>query len=171
MNIGDYIYAIFAFIIVFGLLIFSTRFLSYKSKKVLNGKHMQVVESLSLGVTNRLHLIKIDNEFYLISATNKNVEFLTKVNISDYKEEEIKNPITEVIDFKSVLKRYTNFNFSSQNKNENVNESSDTMKQNARSAGEKQDSDLIFKSNLNKLKNLTNTINGQRSEDEQKKEY
>lgn len=171
MNIGDYIYAIFAFIIVFGLLIFSTRFLSYKSKKVLNGKHMQVVESLSLGVTNRLHLIKVDNEFYLISATNKNVEFLTKVSISDYKEEEIKNPITEVIDFKSVLKKYTNFNFSSQNKNENVNESSDTLKQNTRSAGEKQDSDLIFKSNLNKLKNLTNTINGQRSEDEQKKEY
>ena len=169
MNIGDYIYAIFAFIIVFGLLIFSTRFLSYKSKKVLNGKHMQIVESLSLGVTNRLHLIKIDNEFFLISATNKNIEFLTKVNIGDYKEEEIKNPITEVIDFKSVLKRYTNFNFNSQKRNEN--ESQDILKQNIKRSGENQDSDLVFKSNLEKLKNLTNTINGQRSEDEQKKEY
>ncbi len=169
MNIGDYIYAIFAFIFVFGLLIFSTRFLSYKSKKVLNGKHMQIVESLSLGVTNRLHLIKVDDEFFLISATNKNIEFLTKVNIGDYKEEEIKNPITEVIDFRSVLKKYTNFNFISNKKNEN--ESQDVLKQNIRNSGEKQDSDLIFKSNLKKLKNLTNTINGQRSEDEQKKEY
>lgn len=169
MNIGDYIYAILAFIFVFGLLIFSTRFLSYKSKKVLNGKHMKIVESLSLGVTNRLHLIKIDNEFFLISATNKNIEFLTKVNIGDYKEEEIKNPITEVIDFRSVLNKYTNFNFSSQKKNEN--EQQDILKQNTRSSNEKQDSTLTFKSNLKKLKNLTNTINGQRSEDEQKKEY
>lgn len=169
MNIGDYIYAILAFIFVFGLLIFSTRFLSYKSKKVLNGKHMKIVESLSLGVTNRLHLIKIDNEFFLISATNKNIEFLTKVNIGDYKEEEIKNPITEVIDFRSVLNKYTNFNFSSQKKKEN--EQQDIFKQNTRSSNEKQDSTLTFKSNLKKLKNLTNTINGQRSEDEQKKEY
>ncbi|QNU68399.1 flagellar biosynthetic protein FliO [Ruminiclostridium herbifermentans] len=167
MGILDYIYAIFAFIIVFGLLIFSTRFLSYKSKKVLNGKYMQVIESLSLGVNNRLHLIKIDNEFFLISATNKNVEFLTKVNIGAFKEEEIKNPITEIADFKSVLKKYTNFNFSSKKENE----SQDIFKQDIRSSGENQESDLIFKNNLKKLKNLTNTINGQRSEDEQKKEH
>jgi flagellar protein FliO/FliZ len=166
MDIGDYIYAIFAFIIVFGLLIFSTRFLSYKSKKVLNGKYMQVVESLSLGVNNRLHLIKIDNEFYLISATNKNVEFLTKVNIGDYKEDEIKNPITEIMDFKSVLKKNINFNFSSKNETK----SQDIFK-NSRSSDENQESELVFKNNLKKLKNLTNTINGQRSEDEQKKEY
>ncbi len=170
MDIGDYIYAIFAFIIVFGLLIFSTRFLSYRSKKVLNGNHMKIVESLSLGVTNRLHLIKIDNEFFLVSATNKNVEFLTKVNIGDYKEEEIKNPITEVIDFKAVLKKYTNFNHSSQKKNMGKNKSEDILMQNIENSENAQNSDLIFKSNLQKLKNLTNTINGQRSEDEQKKE-
>lgn len=171
MGIENYIFAIFAFAVVIGLLIISTRFLSYKSKKMLDGKYMQIVESLSLGTTNRLHLIKIENEFFLISATSKNVEFLTKVNIGNYQEEELKNSITEAIDFKSILKKCTNFNFSAQKRSEADTGSHNIKEQNVQDSDEMQNSDLIFKSNLEKLKKFTNTINGQRSENEQKKEH
>ncbi|PYG89832.1 flagellar protein FliO/FliZ [Ruminiclostridium sufflavum DSM 19573] len=170
MGIGDYLFAIFASILVFGLLILTTRILSYKSKKILKGNYMQIVETVSLGVTNRIHLVKIGDEFFLISATNKNIEFLTKVNLNDYKDEGVKNPISEVIDFKAVLKKYVS-SFGSQAKNGTEKDLNDISKQGYKSNDEIQNSDVTFKDNLEKLKKITNTINGQRSENEQKKEY
>ncbi|MHB8064455.1 MAG: flagellar biosynthetic protein FliO [Ruminiclostridium sp.] len=168
---GKYFSIIFAFIVVLIILLFTTKYLAYKSKKMLKGNYMQIVESLSLGVSNRLHLIKVDKEFFIISATNKNVEFLARVNINDYEDEEIKNPISEVIDFKAVLKKYiTGINFSNQAKKKTEVEADNISGQKPKDTDEFQNSDITFKKNLEKLKHLTKTINGRRSEDEQKKE-
>lgn len=159
---------VFAFIVVILILLLTTKYLAYKSKKMLKGNYMHVIESLSLGVNNRLHLIKVDKEFFIISATSKNVEFLARVNINDYEEEEIKNPISEVIDFKLVLKKYLNgFNFGTQTKKETRVESEDILK--PKSTDEIRNSDVTFKTNLEKLKHLTKSIDGQWSENEQKK--
>jgi len=129
---------------------------------------MQIVESLSLGVNNRIHLIKVDSDFFIISASNKNVEFLARVNINDYEEEEIKNPISEVIDFKSVLKKYINgFNLGNQAKKEAEIDS--VLEYKSQGTDEMQNSDVMFKKNLEKLKHLNKSINGQRSENEQEK--
>jgi len=161
---------ILMFMVVVSILLLTTKFLAYKSKKMLKGNYMQIVESLSLGVNNRLHLIKIDNEFFVISATNKNVEFLARVNINDYEEKEIKNPISEVIDFKAVLKKYINgFNFSNQEKKDVEVESDNILRHKPQDEDEIQNGDVIFKKNLEKLKHLTKSINGKRSEDEQEK--
>jgi len=167
---GKYFSVIFAVIVVLALLLLTTKFLAYKSKKMLKGNYMQIVESLSLGVNNRLHLIKVDKEFFIISATNKNVEFLARVNINDYEEEEIKNPISEVIDFKAMLKKYMNgFNFSNQSKKETQEEVASVVGQRPQGTDQMQNSDITFKQNLEKLKHLTKTINGKRSENEQEK--
>lgn len=169
MDLGEYFFVIFVLAVVIGLLLLSTKFLAYKSKKMLKGNYMQIVESLSLGVNNRLHLIKVDNEFFIISASNKNVEFLARVNINDYEEEEIKNPISEVIDFKSVLKKYINgLNIGNQTKRDTA--AASELRRDAKVKEETKTDDLTFKNNLEKLKHLTKSINGQRSEDEQKKE-
>ncbi len=166
----EYFSVILAIIVVLALLLLTTKYLAYKSKKMLKGNYMQIVETLSLGVNNRLHLIKIDSEFFVISATNKNVEFLARVNINDYDEEEVKNPISEVIDFKAVLKKYINsFNFSNHTKKENVSEDN-VFGQRPKGEDEIQNSNVAFRENLKKLKHLNKTINGQRSENEQKKE-
>jgi flagellar protein FliO/FliZ len=139
---------------------------------MLKGKYIQIVESLSLGLNNRLHLIKIDDEFFLISATNKKIEFLTKVNLNEYKQEDIKNPISEIIDFKTILKKYVpNLNFANQTKKATEPESVDMLKRKTQNSDEIKNNDMIFKGNLEKLRNITNTINGQRSENEQKKVY
>lgn len=168
---GEYFSVIFAVIVVLALLLLTTKLLSYKSKKMLKGNYMQIIESLSLGVNNRLHLIKVDKEFFIISATNKNVELLARVNINDYEEEEIKNPISEVIDFKAVLKKYINgFSFSNYAKKETEVESENVVIHKPQGTNDIQNSDVVFKKNLDRLKNLTQTISGQRSENEQKNE-
>jgi len=165
-----YFSVILAFIVVLIILLFTTKYLAYKSKKMLKGNYMQIVESLSLGVNNRLHLIKVDNEFFIISASNKQVEFLARVNINDYEEEEIKNPISEVVDFKAVLKKYMNgFNFSNQAKKQTEIEVENALGHKSQGIDGLQNADITFKKNLEKLKHLTKTINGKRSEDGQEK--
>jgi flagellar protein FliO/FliZ len=169
MGFAEYFFAILAFIVVIGLLLLTTKFLAYKSKKMLKGNYMQIIESLNLGVNNRIHLIKVDKEFFLISASNKNVEFLTKVSIGDFEEPEIKNPITEVIDFKSVLKKYVG-GFNSVNQSDKPIQGEKLSNQNTQVKNDIKHNDLTFKNNLEKLKHITNSISGQRSENEQKTE-
>jgi flagellar protein FliO/FliZ len=160
MSIGQVFAVIFAFIVVMVLLLLTTKFLAYKSKQMQKGNYMQIVETLSLGTNNRIHLIKVENEFFIVSASNKNVEFLSKVGIKDFQEQEIKNPIAEVVDFKAVLKKYTGgMSFGSKAKNTEPSiQSTESVQQN----------NVVFKSNLEKLRNLSYSINDHRSENEQK---
>lgn len=153
---GKVFTVIFAFIVVMVLLLLTTRYLAYKSKKMLKGNYMQIIETLNLGTSNRIHLIKVDKEFFIVAASNKNVELLSQVSIKDYQEQEIKNPISEVVDFTSILKKYTNgLTFGAKNK-EKVPESS---KQENES-----ENNEVFRNNLEKLKNLSNSMNNHRSE-------
>ncbi len=153
---GKVFTVIFAFIVVMVLLLLTTRYLAYKSKKMLKGNYMQIIETLNLGTSNRIHLIKVDKEFFIVAASNKNVELLSQVSIKDYQEQEIKNPISEVVDFTSILKKYTNgLTFGAKNK-EKVPESS---KQENES-----ENNVVFRNNLEKLKNLSNSMNNHRSE-------
>ena len=62
-------------------------------------------------------------------------------------------------------------NFANQTKKETESESVDMLNRKTQDSDEIENNNMIFKGNLEKLKNLTNTINGQRSEDEQKKVY
>lgn len=166
----NYFVVILAFIAVMCLLLFTTKYLAYKSKKLLKGNYMHIVESLSLGVNNRLHLVKVDKDFFIISASSKNVEFLARVNINDYEEEDMKNPLSEVIDFKSVLKKYLNgFQFGNQVKNQTQEEAASVSNVEPQGIDSTKSNDLQFKMNLEKLKHLTKSINGQRGENEQEK--
>lgn len=164
----DYFGIILAFAVVIALLFVTTKFLAYKSKKMTQGNYMQIVESLSLGVNNRLHLVKVGDEFLILSASNKNVEFLARVNINDYKEEELKNPISEVIDFKSVLKKYMGgISFGNQSVKGPKAEEAIYRKDSSKS-DEMAMSSAVFKNNLERLKNLNNSIDDKGHRDEQK---
>lgn len=153
---GKIFTVILALIVVLGLLLLTTRYLAYKSKKMLKGNYMQIIETLNLGTSNRIHLIKIDKEFFIVAASNKNVEFLSQVSINDYQEQEIKNPISEVVDFTAILKKYTSgLTFGAKIK-EKVPEPSQHENES--------ENNVVFRSNLEKLKNLSNSMNNHRSE-------
>ncbi|AEY66568.1 flagellar biosynthetic protein FliO [Clostridium sp. BNL1100] len=154
---GKVFTVILAFIVVMVLLLLTTRYLAYKSKKMLKGNYMQIIETLNLGTSNRIHLIKVDKEFFIVAASNKNVEFLSQVSINDYQEQEVKNPISEVVDFTSILKKYTNgLTFGVKTTKEKVPEPSQNENES--------ENNVVFRSNLEKLKNLSNSMNNHRSE-------
>lgn len=159
-QIFRYFTVILAFLVVMGILLLTTKYLTYKSKKMMKGNYMQIIESLSLGVNNRLHLVKVDKEFFILSASNKNVEFLARVNISDFEEAEIKNPISEVIDFKSVLKKYIR-GFNSGNAATET-KPAETVVDKVPESFQRDSNDDKFKNNLEKLKHITNSMNDRR---------
>lgn len=166
MGFSDYLTIILAFAVVIAILLLTTKYLAYKTKTLQKGNYMHIVETLSLGVNNRLHLIKVDKEFFIISSSNKNIEFLARVNIEDYQEEEIKNPITEVVDFKSLLKKYlAGVNITKPAENETAA----VVKNKAETEQSGMEKQARVKQNLEILKIFTKSMNGQRSENEQEK--
>lgn len=166
MGFSDYFTIILAFAVVIAILLLTTKYLAYKTKTLQKGNYMHIVETLSLGVNNRLHLIKVDKEFFIISSSNKNIEFLARVNIEDYQEEEIKNPITEVVDFKSLLKKYlAGVNITKPAENETAA----VVKNKAETEQSGMEKQARVKQNLEILKIFTKSMNGQRSENEQEK--
>lgn len=169
MEILKYLSVLLAFIVVMAILLLTTKYLAYKSKKMMKGNYMKIIESLSLGVNNRLHLVKVDKEYFILSATNKNVEFLARVNISDFEEEDIKNPISEVIDFKSVLKKYiTGFSFGNSAAAGEAKQSEPVIDNRVQNSG-LNSKDSVFKSNLERLKHLSNSMNDRRGQNEEEK--
>lgn len=143
-------------LIGFGCVLFlayvTSKFIAGKSKVSMQGKYLNIVETITLGIDKKLCLIKVGNEFVLIAVSGKKIEFLCNVNIEEYKnnEELEKN---KVFNFKGLLEKYTSIYKSKANKTEDVTNSG------------KGDS---FRANLKKLKEITGTFNnkGRKDKDE-----
>lgn len=153
-NFGDMLISFFVFVIVFGSILFlayvTTKFIGNKSGIAAKGKHINIVETVSLGLDLKLHLVKIGDEFVVISASGKNVQMLTKVNMSEYFEEEVTNP-QNPFDFKEIFEKYIqNFKGKQNGKGE---QSSDE--------GKSIDNDNRFKSNLVRIRNITSNFGKQ----------
>ncbi len=85
----------------------TTRFVGGKQIRAMKGKSISVIETLSLGMDKRIHLIKAGKQHILIATTSKTVELLTTVNIDDpIPDEEISSENTVLFDFKSIFEKY-----------------------------------------------------------------
>ena len=150
-SFGDMLISFFVFVIVFGSILFlayvTTRFIGNKSGRALKGKHINIVETVSLGLDSRLHLVKIGEEFVLISASGKNVQMLTKVNIDGYYEEQNSNGGNS-FDFKEIFEKYI------QNFKGRQNSKEDLRAQEDKNSSD----DNSFQRNLVKLRNITSGI-------------
>lgn len=128
---------IIGYLLVFASVLFLifviTKFIGNKTKLSMKGKNISVIESITLGIDKQIHLIKVVNEFILISSCGKSIEFITKIEIQDENELEM---IEDEFNFKGIFENYlSNFNLKKKN----------TKYSNAK-----------FKENLGKLKNITN---------------
>lgn len=153
-SFGDMLISFFVFVIVFGSILFlayvTTKFIGNKSGRIAKGKHINIVETVSLGLDLKLHLIKIGDEFFVISASGKNVQMLTKVNMNDYSEEEITSTQNS-FDFKEIFEKYIQNLKGKQNGKGDLNsdEGKNAVKDNS------------FRSNLVRLRNITSNIGKQ----------
>lgn len=105
----DMLISFIVFVIVFGSIIFlafvTTKFIGNKSVGAMKGKHINIVETVSLGLEGRLHLIKVGEEFVLISVSGKNIQLLSKVNIEGFSEE-TSSESSDSFAFKEIFEKY-----------------------------------------------------------------
>jgi len=106
-------FEILGLFLIFGSILFlayvTTRYISARSKKVTQGKYIEVIDSIGLGMDKQLYLIRVDKQFVLVAASGKNVEFLTKVEIEDYDFEVSRKDDTRGMEFKNFFEKYTRF--------------------------------------------------------------
>jgi len=98
------------YIIVFSCILFlayvTTRFVAGRSIKAMKGKYMNVVETISLGMDKRLHLVKVGEQYILISTSGKSVEFIKEVRLKDFEETAAEPAPSGSFDFKSFFEKY-----------------------------------------------------------------
>jgi len=128
----------------------TSKYIARKSNIVAQGKHLKIIESISLGLDKRLCLLKAGDNYVLIAVSGKKVEFLCNVDLKT-DEVENENPVEQhkAFDFKKLLEKYLSKS----------------------NAGEKsiepEPEESLFRSNLNRLRRITRQAGkGYKNEDE-----
>lgn len=124
----------------------TTRYIGGKQNRAMKGKNISIVETVTLGMDKRLHLIKAGNQFVLIASTAKTIEFLTNVTLEDtIPEQEMNSQENGAFDFKSLFDKYVN---SYKTKKENKG-----IIQEVKTSADMQEG-RDFKSNLSRLRTI-----------------
>lgn len=136
------------FLLVFGSLLFLavivTRVIGTKAQKAMKGRHIAIIETVSLGVDKKIHLVKAGEQHILIASSGKTMEFLTTVTLNSEETGE-DSADAPAQDFRMLFDKYVQGFKTLKN---GRNSTKDTMESYREEEG-------TFKSNLNKLKKIT----------------
>ena len=125
----------------------TTKYIGGKQNKAMRGKNISIIETVSIGMDKRIHLIKAGNQHVLIASTSKTIEFLSIVNLDDIDSEQIsqQQEISNLFDFKSLFEKYVNIN-KIKKENSGGTQENETPQDKLESHN--------FKSNLSRLKTI-----------------
>ncbi len=102
--------AVFAVIIILALC--TTRFIAARAGKIMKGRHLKIIESISLGTDKKLHLLKAGESFFLISSCGKKIELVSEIELNDFEDKEedrsVKTVSKGVNLFKSIFTSVSN---------------------------------------------------------------
>lgn len=147
------------FLIVFGSVLFlayvTTKFIGTRTNRIMKGRHVSIVETVSLGFDSKLHLIKVGEEFVLVSTSGKNTQLLTKVQLDDYSMEEAKT--SNNFNFKDIFDKYIYSFKDKQGSKSFLNAKNSEQTSNKESQ--------VFSRNLNKLRSITTGFGMHKTED------
>jgi flagellar protein FliO/FliZ len=138
----------------FGSILFlayvTSRYIARKSNMGAQGKHLKIIESVSLGIDKRLCLLKAGENYVLIAVSGKKVDFLCNIDLkTDEVENEKPGEQYKTFDFKKLLEKYLSKSDSS-----------------AKSI-EQEPEESLLRNNLNRLRGITRQAGkGYKNEDE-----
>jgi flagellar biosynthetic protein FliO len=80
----DYYLQILLFLVIFGAILllafYTTRFIALKAGSMMRGKHIRIVDTVSLGADKKLFLVKAGSRYFLLSSSGKNIEFISEID-------------------------------------------------------------------------------------------
>lgn len=134
----------FIYLVGFGSLLFltyiTTRFLGTRMNKASKGKHLSIVDTVTIGMNKQLYLVKAGNQFILMASSGKNLEFIKEIKLDEL-DVEMDTETNTTFDFKAIFDKYFQ-NFKNK-KNDNNQEPNSNMEASR------------FKGNLQRLKILS----------------
>lgn len=95
------VFIVFVFLIVIFLAYFSTKFIGNTRMRAMKSNNMQIIETISIGFNN-LHILKINEKFYLISSSKEGIKYLTELEKNCISFDYIKNDFS----FEENLKKF-----------------------------------------------------------------
>ena len=95
---------LFIFIFVIFLAYISTKLIASNKMKNMKSSNMQIIESVNLGF-NSLHILKINEKFYLISSSKEGIRYLTELDKENISLENFQNTISFDENLKLYLKK------------------------------------------------------------------
>lgn len=147
------------FIVVFGSILFlayvTTKYIGTKTGKSMKGKYINIVDSVSLGLDSKLHLIKVGEQFVLISSSGKNIQLLQTIQMDSVSALEGENVSNSSFDFRDIFDKYLQGFKGIQSKK--ITDKEKNNESESKSNPQKE----VFKNNLVKLKTITSAISGQ----------
>jgi len=145
-NVLEALFLLLGFSSILFLAYVTSKFVAKKANKVLKGKYISIIETVSLGPDKRLYLVKAGKQFILIATSGKNISFLTNVDIEDYEETE-NSQVKYPFNFNGYFEKYLH-SYSGIKQNDDESLAEEALK-------DKKSKD-IFRKNLEKLKSMVN---------------
>ncbi len=96
------IFLIIIFIVVIFLAYYSTKFIAGAKLKNMTKKNMKIIETISIGF-NHLHIIQVNNQYFLISSSKEGIRMLAEI---DGKDLTLVDNQSVSLPFEKYLKQY-----------------------------------------------------------------
>jgi flagellar protein FliO/FliZ len=155
---------VFLLVFMFGVYFF-TRFIAGKASKTMKGRYIEHIEAINLTRDTRLHLIKVGAQFFLLSSSGKNAEIIREINIEDFDIE--KDEKFSPFKFKNYIDNYLS-RYRKKQKPQSIKEEPDIkkekpaeVKRNAYDIDDVDGSNIAFRDNLSKLKDIIHRTNNE----------
>lgn len=100
----ELIFLLFVFIIVIGLAYFITKKIASMGAHRMQGKNMEIIESLQIGVNQRIHLVKVGEKIIMIGVSKEHISFLSEAPIESIDLSAYKTP-EDMPSFEDYLKK------------------------------------------------------------------
>ena len=153
-GIGFFVVAII-FLLFFMLAVYYvTRLIAGKAGRAMKGRYIQRIETISLDKDNRLHLVKVGTQFFLLSSSGKNAEIIREINIEGFGVE--KDEGFSPFKFKEYINKYIG-SYKNKGRADNINKENKSSDVKMDLVGKQE----TFKENLTKLKGIIQKTNNE----------
>lgn len=83
LGIFETLYKLFILAIIFFLAFIVTRFIAARYMNTFRGRNITVIEQVSLGIDRVLYIVKVGKQYFLLSASGKNINYLSQIDPSN----------------------------------------------------------------------------------------
>ena len=100
----EVIFLLFVFIFVIGLAYYITKKIASLGALRMQGKNMEIIETLQLGINQSIHLVRVGKKMLILGVSKDTINFLSETE-SDSIDQSVYKTSDEIKPFEEYLKK------------------------------------------------------------------